>query len=99
MYGGNISDGRFQVHLNFHALPTATETDAFDRSDVDVISSPGQRHMAVGNDQIVGRIKAQPTGSRAASGNENGDPCMRGLSALHVWTRAHVTADVSRCKA
>src|SRR5215813_50540 len=79
------------IDLNFHGLAGAAERDAFGGSDVAIVSAPGERDVAVGNDQVVRWIEAEP----AAAGNEERNPGVRCLSALDFRTGAHVPADVS----
>ena len=88
---GNIFE-RPHIDLNFHGLAGAAERDAFNRSDVAIIATPGQRDVSVGNHHIVGRVETEP----AATRNENGNPGVGRLGALDLRTGAYVTADITR---
>src|SRR6516162_7958140 len=82
------------VDFNFDSLAAASEADALYGRNIGVVAPPGQSDVAVGDDQIVGGIKADPSVSR----KENRNPGVRSLSTLHFGSRAHISADVARGK-
>src|SRR5262245_18051543 len=83
---------RSDIDFNLDTLSCTSQRDALDRSNVAIISTPGQSDVTVRNHQVIGGIKADPSGV----GNENRHPRVRSLCTLNLRTRANVTADVSR---
>src|SRR5215510_10017428 len=79
------------IDLNFHGLAGTAQRDAFDGSDVAIVSAPRQGDVTVGNHQVVRWIETEP----AATGNEDRNPRVRRLSALDFRTGTHVPTDVS----
>jgi uncharacterized membrane protein YfcA len=91
---------RHDVDSHAHPVTSAAEKDAFDRTDVAVITAPGHGHVPHLGDYVVRRIEVNP----AVSGTKDAQPSVCSVRADKLWLARsrigqEIAADIPRCQA